>query len=116
MSLLNEFDYAAGVGPQLPTTPMGQPQAREPPALERASVHTSRDINGSTRRKLTDDRWLTSTTDVIGRVCSIVSIGMERRRVVLDHGRSRTMTEVVDNEGRCESTNQKLKVVEWWSL
>ena len=112
MSLSFAFAYAAGEGPQLPTTPlMMHQQPNAPNAPNKLRKAEPRERGNIAKRRLTKDRWLaTSDGELIGRIQRIVRRPDGRYRFFMQHMRHKDIVEFDGNLGKCDETDEVVRV------
>lgn len=111
MSLQLAFAHAAGEGPQAPSTPLIALPLHNAPSMHRAVAHKPRQTNGTTRRRLSKDRWLvTSDGERLGRIKRIARRSPAAWRVYMEHRRHKDIVQYASGRGRCAETGVELMV------
>lgn len=111
MSLHLAFAHAAGEGPQAPSTPLIALPLHNAPSVHRAFAHEPRLTNGSSKRRLSKDRWLvTLDGERLGRIKRIARRSPEAWRVYMDHHRRKDIVQYANGRGRCAQTGVELMV------
>ena len=111
MSLHFAFAHAAGEGPQAPATPLIALPLHNAPSVHREHPYKPRQAGGSTRRRLSKERWLiTSDGQRLGRVIRIARRSPEVWRVYMDHRRQKDIVQYANGHGKCAQTGEDLLV------